>query len=487
MKWSIFPPLRCVLPVCVWLSVAAAKSEWTAAEDLGGTMFIGDSITHGSRDANLSWRWWMHRLLVDNNIPYKEVGVVRGSHIMRQLHSGLYVDVVYGDSVFHNCHAAYSGSWSADVVGKRKSGKFRNTTISEWLGRVPCSSAELKPVDGKSISTFFVLLGTNDTITPPSPQYRCDWDAAKVNAMATDIKENLSMILDEIKTCNPDARVVFIEIPTWYQWDDAAYVPNHMQGVQEINKRLRQWAMSQGDGVTMVSADAGIADVAAPIKGRGLKCMYAEKNANGLHPNDQGSLLIAGNVAKALGYAGATAGLARRDSKVFECNMKKVLELSAPAIIGRGSVVSAKWKSRPAGAFSLSFSLEGGVGDGATGGWDKQRSFSVSVGNGQEAGTLRITEAYLLWNDTVLYSLDASAGLPGALRIAYVQGMPERGLKPGFYVWLGDQLIGEGLPSSGETDGVVISNDTNFKVVLSSLFMDSSGSYAPASGGVRGK
>ena len=487
MKWSIFSPLRFVGLVCVLLSVAFVKAEWKATDHLGGTMFIGDSITHGSRDANLSWRWWMHRLLVDNRIPYEEVGVVRGSHIMRRLHSELNVDVVYRDSVFHNLHAAYSGSWSADVVGKRKSNKFRNTTIAQWLGRVPCSSAEIEPVDGKKISSYFVLLGTNDSITPPSPQFRCVWDADKVNAMASDIEENLGMILKEIKACNPDARVVFIEIPTWYQWDDAAFVPNHMQGVQEINKRLRAWAQAQGDGVTMVSADAGVVDVAAAIKGRGLKCMYAERNANGLHPNDQGSLLIAGNVAKALGYAGATAGQARRHSEAFECDMKKALGRSAPLVIGQDELVSGKWRKSPSGAFSLSFALSGGVGNGEAEGWDMQRSFRVSVGNGKVAGTLHIKEAYLLWNDAVLYSLDASAGLPGELRIAYVQGEPERGLKPGFYVWLGDQLIGEGLPSSGATDGVLLSNGTVSEVVLSSLFMDSTGSYAPESDGVRGR
>ena len=452
-------------------------------------MFIGDSITHGSsHNPNISWRWWMHRLLVDNHIPYEEVGVVRGSHRMRKLHSAFNVDVVYRDSVFHNRHAAYSGAWSADVVGKRTSGKFRNTTIAQWLGRVPCTSAEVQPVDGKKISTYFVLLGTNDTITCPSPQWRCPWDEAKVNAMAADIRENLGIILKEIKACNPTARVVFIEIPTWYQWDDAAFVPNHMQGVREINRQLREWAQTQDDGsVTMVGADAGLADVTSPIKGRGMKCVYIETDANGLHPNDQGALLLAGNVAKALGYAGATAGQERREAAAFECDMQKTLGRTAPLAIGVGEVVHGSWQSRPSGAFSLSFSLKGGVGNGETDGWDAQRAFSVSVGNGKESGTLHIKEAYLLWNDTVLYSLDASNGLLGALRIAYVQGEPEKGLKSGFYVWMGDQLIGEALPSSGTTDGVIISNNTEAEVTLDSLFVDSRSSYAPSSDGIRGK
>ena len=481
--------LRFLLAGCLSLlgSAAAAQAVGQAPANLGGTMFIGDSITHGSRDANMSWRWWMHRLLVDNGISYEEVGVVRGSHIMRRLHSTLYTDLAYGDTTFHNRHAAYSGAWSADVVGTRTSGKFRNTTIAEWLGRIPCTSAEVTPVDGKKISTYFVLLGTNDSITPPAADYRREWDAAKVNAIAASLKENFTTILTEIKAANPAARVVFIEIPTWYQWDDAPYVPNHMQGVAEINRQLREWAQKQEVGVTLVSADAGITDVASAIKGRGLKSMYAEKNANGLHPNDQGSLLIAGNVAKALGYAGATAGQQRRRAADFETDAQGALGCAAPIKLAPGSELTGKWQRCPAGDFTLSFELSGGVGNGAADGWDTQRAFSVSIGNGQVAGTLRITEAYICWNGSVLYSLDASAGLPGALRVAYVQGEPTRGLKSGFYVWLGDQLIGEALPSSGSLNGISLTNDTPSDVTLHSLHTDSSAAYAPPSDGTHEK
>ena len=450
-------------------------------------MFIGDSITHGSRDTNISWRWWMHRLLVDNNIPYEETGIVRGNHLMGKLHSTVNVDVAYGDTIFHNRHAAYSGSKTDDVVGKRSIGKFNNTTIAQWLGRVPCNAAGITPVDGSKISTYFVLLGTNDAITSLNPPYnKKEWDAENIHSIAAEIKGNLKAILEEIKACNPAARVVFIEIPTWYLWNDAEHIANHISGLKEINKQLREWALSQGDSVTMVGVDAGLTDAASDVKGRGMKCMYTETNANGLHPNDQGSLLIAGNVAKALGYAGATAGLARRGTKDFESDMQGVFG-NSELKVGRGEVLSGKWQNPPSEGFTLAFTIGGGVGNGATEGWDMQGSFSVSVGNGREAGVLRVKEAYIQWNDTTLYSLDASAGVPGTLRIAYVQGNPSRGLKSGFYVWMGDQLIGEGLPSVGTTDGVTISNNTEAEVILSNLFMDSTGSYAPESRGVRGQ
>ena len=488
MKQSLTFQLRYVLPVCMLLLGGfSAKAEFRAEDHLGKTMFIGDSITHGSRDTNISWRWWMHRLLVDNRIPYEEIGIVRGNHIMRMLHSTCNIDVAYGDTVFHNQHAAYSGARASDVVGKRASGKFRNTTIDQWLGRKPCSSAEVTPVDGSQINTYFVLLGTNDAVTPIGPYYRCSWDSAKIDAIAADLKESLKTILSEIKACNPAARVVFIEIPAWYQWDDAQYLENHVQGVNEINRQVREWALAQGDSVTIVSVDPGLVDAASAIKGRGMKCMYTEKNANGLHPNDQASLLMAGNVAKALGYAGATAAQPRRDAQDFESDMQSLLGQTEPVHIGQGRGIEAKWSTPPSGGFSIAFTIKGGVGNGAADGWDMQSALNVSVGNGREAGVLRITEAYIQWNDTILYSLDTSAGLPGPLRIAYVQENSRPGLKNGFYVWMGDQLIGEALPPVGSTNGVTISNNTGADVVLSSLFTDSTGSYAPSSNGTRGK
>ena len=488
MKRGITFQLGAILSVWgLLLGEATAKSQFQATEDLGNTMFIGDSITHGSRDANISWRWWMHRLLVDNGISYEAVGVVRGGHIMRRLHSDLFTDAVYGDTVFHNLHAAYSGARTTDIVGKRASGKFRNTTLAQWLGRQPCTSAEVVPVDGSKINTYFVLIGTNDAITADDPYHRSDWDAAKVDAIAAEIKENLQIILAEIKSSNPAARVVFIEIPTWYQWYDAKFVANHVPGVKEINRQLREWAQAQGEGVAVVGVDDGLVDAASDIKGRGVKSMYAEKNANGLHPNDQGALLIAGNVAKALGYAGATAGQVRRASGEFESNMRDVFGSVEPVVIGPGSAISGKWMHAPAGGFSLAFTIAGGVGNGEAEGWDAQEAFRVSVGNGREAGVLLIKEAYIQWNDKVLYSLDASAGVPGALRIAYVNGEPARGLKSGFYVWLGDQLIGEGLPSAGSANGVSFFNVTGSPVTLSDIYMDSTGAYAPASGGMQGK
>lgn len=90
----------------------------------------------------------------------------------------------------------------------------------------------------------------------------------------------------------------------------------------------------------------------------------------------------------------------------------------------------------------LTFTLS--LGDGAASGWNVSDQFSVSLGNGSFYGTLNICEAYIKWGDTILYSMDMSANTD-SLRMAYVNGNEQEGLKGGYYIWLGDMLIGEAL------------------------------------------
>ena len=61
---------------------------------------------------------------------------------------------------------------------------------------------------------------------------------------------------------------------------------------------------------------------------------------------------------------------------------------------------------------------------------------------------LHVTESAILWGekkDKVLYTADMSANTQ-ELRVAYVDGNEAEGRTPGYYVWLGEHLIGEALP-----------------------------------------
>lgn len=94
-----------------------------------------------------------------------------------------------------------------------------------------------------------------------------------------------------------------------------------------------------------------------------------------------------------------------------------------------------------------------------------------------------MNEAYIKWGDTILYSTDMSANTE-ALRIAYVDGNLQQGLKGGYYVWLGDMLIGEALGENGNPiDGITITNGTGENVTIGNLALDSTGSWAPTTNG----
>lgn len=138
------------------------------------------------------------------------------------------------------------------------------------------------------------------------------------------------------------------------------------------------------------------------------------------------------------------------------------------------------------GGFTFDFTLS--LGDGAASGWNVSDQFSVSLGNGSFYGTLNICEAYIKWGDTILYSMDMSANTD-SLRMAYVNGNEQEGLKGGYYIWLGDMLIGEALSvtSGSAINGVIIQYDGKGNAIIKDLALDGTGSYAPTTSGLVNK
>ena len=102
------------------------------------------------------------------------------------------------------------------------------------------------------------------------------------------------------------------------------------------------------------------------------------------------------------------------------------------------------------------------------------------VGDSERYGVLNINEAYIQWGDTVLYSKDMSKNKE-SLRVSYIVGNAAEGLPAGFYVWLDDMLIGQGLGATAGTDksGVTFSYSGTGSVLLENFSMDGTGAYAP--------
>ena len=475
-------------------------------------MYVGDSITDGVD--TWSWRWQMHKVLVDNGISYTEAGVRVGTRNGSGIGQG--VGANYGGVIFDSRSSAHFGTSAFEISGMNgQNGRgscttahnanthFNGTNIRQWLDQEPGGGAFNRgsaPVD-----TFIILIGTNDLLSGKNPSIN-NGQSGNLPTMKKNLlglqadgtysnDGDMDIIVQAMRTNNSSADIVVLTVPTWYAPGRANdFRPVDLQNVVDYNQALRAWGDQKG--VTVVQSDKGIIDVANTTwVGAGVETMF--RNAGGgdrVHLTNQGDLLFAGNVAKALGYAGRTAGQTRKGGADFVLKgdaiysaASKTGSVSSSLTFASGSSLTYTWGSTPEGGFSAEFSIssDSGVGNGSTGGWTTgSKYFSVSVGNGVLSGTLNIDEAYIRWGSTILYSLDTSTDLTDSIRIAYVNGNPNLGLNSGFYVWLDDQLIGEALGVGSETlDGLKVSNQTGGNVTLDSLYLDDTGSWAPESDG----
>lgn len=241
--------------------------------------------------------------------------------------------------------------------------------------------------------------------------------------------------------------------------------------METYNSSLKSWGQNK-EGITVIGVNKGMIDVAFS----GVGSMFNNPGSDGLHPNAQGYLIMAGNIARAMDYAGRSAGQARKSAAELVIHVHQGGE--TPAWNGVQDLANAGFSASNVTVSSGGINL----GDGAANGWNVSDQFSVSLGNGIFYGTLNINEAYIKWGDTILYSMDTSTNTD-SLRMAYVNGNKQEGLKGGYYVWLGDMLIREALSvtSGSGCNGVIIQYDGSGNAILKDLALDGTDSYAPTS------
>ena len=464
------------------LATAHAGEPITFGADLGNVMYVGDSITDGVSGGGVnakSWRYAFFQVLADNGIAQNEEGYYQHTQSSKAI-----TTAAYGGRTFENIHSAQASARSTQTVGDR-TGRYDNTNIYNWLGQStektgggtysgPAYSGEKAP------DTFFVLLGTNDTLSEDGGHMSEDFYNRVLGTMygysngefngktGTFDKMYASMM-----EANPNAKVVVLEIPTWS--------PNHSNNnyaadftyIAKVNEKLHEWAATKGDNITVAKADTGIVDVANTAKpGAAIPAMTID----GLHPSAQGELLMAGNVAKAMGYAGRTVGLTRADATTPDTDWSSIaapLTVTSSALTVEGATFTV--------TDGCTVDFNAAYGNGGAGGWDNANAFTITVGDGAHTGTLSLTEAYVKWGDnTVLYSRDNSVVSADNLRIAYVNPSvtASDNVSAGYYVWLGDQLIGEGLTATtGDFNGIRLQS-TGVNTTVSSLTWSDT-AYAP--------
>ncbi len=460
-------------------------------DNWGNTIYIGDSISHGFNVQ--PYRWFLFKILVDNGISQTEVGIQTGYY-----HSSISTQNTYGNSTFDNLHATQSGITAAQVA-REGSGKFDGSGLVQWLGQDSTYTGSYKVHSSSDTSTLappstaFIMIGTNDIFNATNVGYLNNSTLATHTANMT---RYLESYVAALKEANPNVNIVINSIPTWSEnrKADSNGQAENWQALASLNASLQQWAEQQ-EGVTFVDINKGMVDVANTAKPGAADVAFCSDTQ---HPNAQGNLLIAGNMAQQLGYAGRTAGQLRvdaADTNVFTHQAADIVSAasttkanvtlsgSGSLDLASGATLSASWNDADnlESGFTVDFSLANGLGNGSTDGWNTSNNFSLSVGDGSHAGTLNVNEAYIQWGSTLLYSMDAST-LTDSLRVAYIEGNTSQGLSSGFYVWMGDMLIGEALSGSGTTNGLNITNGSGSDLTLTHLSM-AAGAWAPTTSG----
>ncbi len=464
------------------LSAGSALAEETApltfGADLGDVMYVGDSITHGIAAA--SWRWSMHKIFVDAGVSYDENGYNTGND---PGYSGrLEPGTPYGGVVFENVHSAHSGGDAFEVIGraKRGSGHYGNSNIYNWLGvdkQLTVRGSSTGSYTGtvtENVDTFLMLIGTNDLLSAHTDK-PTEIAGSASDALVTDIGN----IYGVMQQTNPGSQLVLLSIPCWTDHGNNNSKEVH-EAVVTANNKLKNWADSQAN-VTYADVNDGLIDVSSDIPFKGPRAFFRSPTGDGLHPNAQGEIIIAGNVAKAMGYAGRSVGLDRADAQhPGETAWHSIAE---PVTVTGTAYDVPDVQFTTALGYTVDFNAL--YGNGGTDAWDNDHAFSVTVGDGIHSGTLSLTEAYVKWGDKLLYSKDNSQAGDN-LRIAYVNASinASDNVSAGYYVWLGDKLIGEALTAGSASDGFngIKLQSTGVDTTLSTLSWTDA-AYAPTTTG----
>ena len=431
------------------LATPCAHAAGEGGQGLGKVMFVGDSITHGINTG--SYRWDFHKIMVDNGVKYQETGF-NSNNFQRGKGNG--VDLAgesYCGVAFKNLHSAHEGgqiwqlfepentSYTQEATGlayKTGSGvKYAGQTIG---GLVKAHKAQ----------TYIVLLGTNDIIQNfhqggsiskadnlPKALLGILGATADGDSYTFSGKGTMDTLVDAILKAKSTKQVVVMGLipPGRTQFAAADHA-----AIADFNKALEAWAKKKG--ARYVAPGAGTVDVAGSPADPYGALVSPKQRVDWIHPGTQTNLIMAGNLAKALGYSGRTAGLPR----------KAATKKSGFAAIPQNED-AASWSGALHPDANQSVTVDLGpvqVGNGYSDSkWDAQGGLSLTIDTGKHRGTLTISECYITWGkDFILYSRDMSANTE-SIRVAYVPGKTSDGVEPGFYVWLGNQLIGEACPA----------------------------------------
>lgn len=457
-------------------SLAAPKKAPTA--NLGNVLYIGDSITHGFGAP--SYRWALHKIFVDNGISYNEIGVQSGNR-----NNGVPENTIYLGQPFKNLHAAMSSERAYEVSnrGPNDPKRLDGSSLFHWLGLdKDAEGKEVKPIEKRSLDakpdTCFILLGTNDTLSDYGDKGGIAKNiSAAEKALLDKKKGDMSVIVNTLRKVNPSVKIVLLTIPTWSEMKKNNKPEDYKAIVRTYNSKLSKAFKKE----TVVDVNEGLVDICDDVPYRGVATFF--NAGDKLHPSLQGDMIMAGLVARAMGYAGRTAGLERKAASAFSSSAAALLERAgtkenvesagAGLSLKAGAKLVAPWQEGAEKSKGFAADVVMSVGNGPAGGWDKTPAVAISLGNGKHSGTLKLAEGYIIWNtDTILYPVNLAKNTE-PIRVAWVPGNASQRVGKGFYVWYGDMLVGEALPDDGQgLDGVSIENTSGSGESIKSFAVD---------------
>lgn len=435
--------VRSLLLICVWGASLLHAADW------GRVMFVGDSITHGINTP--SYRWDFHKILVDNGVNYKEAGYTTGNFQRGKGNGVNLAPPAYRGVKFENRHSAHEGGQIWQLF------EPENTEYTQESTGIHYGTKSGIKYPGQTMAalaaahharSYFVLLGTNDIVqnfhVGGSFGKGDNLPQAMLGILGTEEEGDgysftgrgtLDTLVDTMLADKATERVVVMAlIPpgrNTYSAEDHA-------SIAAFNEVLKAWAAHKN--IVFAPLGEGTVDVAATPADPYGALEGARQRVDWIHPGPQTNLIMAGNLARALGLRGRTLGLPRRaaDKKAGFTRLGKHGGTLRTAADGSVTVELARVQ------------VGNGYGDEC---WDTQPALSLTIDTGAQRGTLNISESCITWgHDLVLYSRDMSHNAE-PLRIIYTAGNDKQGIAPGFYIWLGTQLIGESCPPAASGSG----------------------------------
>lgn len=442
--------------------MACLASATATDTSIGKIVFCGDSITQGAgRGIGPGYRYQVFKNFVDNDVAYTPVGTQNTAGKATPDYRGV---------AYNRANQGHSGWWASDLNGTKGS----HPSIVNWTGQ----SKKLpngQPYNGASYTpdTVYLMAGTNDfghnTGNPPSTD---------------EVVSRIQKCMEQYKKSNPKAKIYISSIPLMSK-NDVKSGATYNERVEDVNQKLKKEAAAKG---------YMFIDTMEGIRGK----TDADSNfalGDQLHPNAHGELIMAGNIARAMGIGQRNAGLARKaasDTALFKSLSKKSVPKASgtawkPIAQQRGFILKSTGESyiqqnaastgfADSTGYTCECSLKLLPGK-------EVNTFSIAMGDGTNHGLLNITEDKTSWGDQVLYISDNTKGI-NHFRVVYLPGNAADGILPGYYVWRDGVLIGEALASAtGAThDGLqagALPGSTGVNAGLAALSWSNKGTFAP--------